>query len=171
MSGPSPKSGNASPLLSVSEHLLTNWGGVDALFDRLEGAWDLVRTIEDQATMTGIAEFRRHGPDALAYREEGRVRLADGKAFDAHREYLFERAPHGFLVCFAEEPPRLFHRIELMRAGDALAGSATHQCAPDVYDSNYRFLADGTFSIRHMVRGPRKGYVSVTMFTRKALNQ
>lgn len=152
----------------MSKDLLTNWGHADALFDRLEGAWDLGRTIQDQATMTGIARFRRHDPDALEYREEGRVRLADGRAFDAHRQYRFERAPRGFLVFFAEEPPRLFHRIELMRDGDALAGSATHQCAPDVYDSNYRFLTDGSFFIRHAVRGPRKDYVSVTMFRRAA---
>jgi hypothetical protein len=153
----------------VTKDLRTSWGGVDALFDRLEGAWDLGRTIESQATMTGIAEFRRHDPNTLGYREEGRVQLSDGKGFDAHREYRFERAPHGFLVFFAEEPPRLFHRIELIRDGDALAGSATHLCAPDVYDSDYRFLADGTFVICHTVRGPRKDYVSTTVFKRRAV--
>jgi hypothetical protein len=152
----------------VSKDVLTNWGDADALFDRLEGAWDLGRTIEGQATMTGIGRFSRHDPDALEYREEGRVQLADGKAFYAHREYRFERAPRGFLVFFAEEPPRLFHRIELMREGDALSGSATHLCAPDVYDSDYRFLADGTFVIRHAVRGPRKDYVSATVFRPRA---
>jgi len=153
----------------VSKDPLACWGDADALFDRLEGAWELGRTIENQATMTGIAKFRRHDPNALDYREEGRVQLADGKAFDAHREYRFERAPHGFLVFFAEEPPRLFHRIELIGDGDALSGSATHLCAPDVYDSDYRFLADGTFVIRHAVRGPRKNYVSATVFTRRAM--
>ncbi len=146
---------------------LTCWGDADALFDRLEGAWDLRRTIENQATMTGVATFRREDPDAMEYREEGRVRLATGQAFDAHREYRFERVPHGFSVCFPEEPPRLFHRIELMRDGDALAGSATHLCSPDLYSSNYRFLADGTFAIRHEVRGPRKDYVSATVFRRR----
>ncbi len=152
----------------MSKDPLSCWGDADALFDRLEGAWELGRSIESQAAMTGIAKFRRHGPDALEYREEGRVHLADGKTFDAHREYRFERAPHGFLVFFAEEPPRLFHRIELMRDGDTLSGSATHLCAPDVYDSDYRFLADGTFVIRHAVRGPRKDYVSTTVFRRRA---
>jgi hypothetical protein len=152
----------------VPKDLLTHWGDRDALFDRLEGVWDLARNIEGQATMTGIAEYTRHGLDVLAYREEGRVLLAGGKAFDAHREYRFERAPRGFAVFFAEDPRRLFHRIELACDSDALAGSATHQCAPDVYDSTYRFLADGTFLVRHAVRGPRKDYVSATEFKRRA---
>jgi len=70
-------------------------------------------------------------------------------------------------VYFAEEPPRLFHQIELRPDGDAFAGSATHACSPDVYRSDYRFLADGTFVIRHAVRGPRKDYVSTTVFRRR----
>ncbi|MBB3177745.1 DUF6314 family protein [Variovorax sp. Sphag1AA] len=143
------------------------WSGVHAVFDRLEGSWDLDRTIEDQATMTGTARFTRQHADVLAYREEGRVRLADGKVLDAHREYRFERAPRGFTVFFAEEPPRVFHQIELACDGDAFAGHATHLCSPDIYDSSYRFLADGTFVIGHTVRGPRKDYVSATLFKRR----
>lgn len=145
---------------------MTCWADADGVFDRLEGTWDLARTIENQAAMTGIAWFSQLGHDALGYREEGRVTLAGGQAFDAHREYRFERSRLGFLVFFAEVPPRLFHQIQLAREGDVLAGSATHLCAPDVYDSDYRFMADGTFVIRHSVRGPRKNYVSVTVFRR-----
>jgi len=143
------------------------WGDADALFDRLEGTWDLDRTIETQATMTGIATFKRQDGDTLAYREEGRVQLADGKVFEAHREYRFKRAPRGFTVFFAEVPPRVFHHIELTRHDDALLGQATHHCTPDVYDSTYRFLGEGAFIIRHAVRGPRKDYVSSTIFKRR----
>jgi len=31
----------------------------------------------------------------------------------------------------------------------------------------YRFLPDGSFTIRHAVRGPRKDYLSATVFTRR----
>lgn len=142
------------------------WGAADGLLDRLEGTWVLSRIIEAQATMTGRAAFNRQDADTLTYREEGRVQLADGKSFDAHREYRFQRAPGGFTVYFAELPPRVFHNIELMRAGDAFIGQATHLCTPDVYESAYCFRSDGTFSIRHTVHGPRKDYVSITVFKR-----
>ena len=143
------------------------WGTPDTVFDGLEGAWDLDRTIEGQAAMTGTATFTRLETGAWKYREEGRIRLADGKEFDSHREYLFERAPGGFAVFFAEQPPRLFHGIVIVREGDALAGSATHLCTPDTYDSSYRFLGDGSFVIRHTVHGPRKDYLSATTFKRR----
>ncbi|WP_198083571.1 DUF6314 family protein [Variovorax sp. E3] len=157
-----------APPSSTSFAPLTPWGTADAVFDALAGAWTLARTIEGQASMTGIAVFTPGGQGVLKYREEGRIRLADGKEFDGHREYLFERAPGGFVVHFAETPPRLFHAIGIVRDGDALAGSATHLCTPDTYDSSYRFLADGSFEIRHTVRGPRKDYLSATVFTRRA---
>lgn len=143
------------------------WRGAHAVFDQLEGAWDLDRTIENQAAMTGIARFERRHSDVLAYHEVGRVRLAGGKVLDASREYRFERAPRGFTVFFSETPPRVFHHIELERQGEAFTGQATHLCSPDVYDSSYRFLADGTFVVCHSVRGPRKDYVSATLFKRR----
>ena len=143
------------------------WGTPGTVFDGLAGAWHLERTIEGQASMTGTAMFSPFEAGLLKYREEGRIRLADGKEFDGHREYLFERTPGGFLVHFAETPPRLFHAIAVVRDGNALAGSAVHLCTPDTYDSSYRFLADGTFGIRHTVRGPRKDYLSATVFRRR----
>lgn len=148
---------------------LMPWGTADTVFGALAGAWTLARTIEGQASMTGTAVFTPAAdPDMLKYREDGRIQLADGKTFDGHREYLFERAPGGFVVHFAETPPRLFHTIRVVRNGDALAGSATHLCTPDTYDSSYRFLPDGSFEIRHTVHGPRKDYLSATVFTRRA---
>jgi hypothetical protein len=163
MNAPAPSSASSF----ASSTPLALWGTADTVFDRLEGAWDLDRTIEGQASMTGTAVFTRLDTGALKYREEGRITLADGKAFDGHREYLFERAPGGFAVFFAEQPPRLFHGIVVVQDGDALAGSATHLCTPDTYDSSYRFLADGAFVIRHTVHGPRKDYLSATSFRRR----
>lgn len=145
---------------------LAVWGPPAAVFDRLEGRWRLDRSIAGQATMQGQAAFGRVGADRLHYREQGRVVLASGQAFDGHRDYLFERGEDGFSVLFAEEPPRLFHRIVLARTADAIEGAAGHLCAADQYDSRYRFLEDGAFVIEHRVRGPRKDYLSRTVFTR-----
>ncbi|WP_431511215.1 DUF6314 family protein [Variovorax sp. DAIF25] len=153
------------PTLSLSP-----WGEADEVWARLAGGWTFERTIEGQASMHGTAVF---GPlpgaahATLHYREEGRLRLLDGRAFDAHREYLYQGRPGGFAVLFAEQPPRLFHEIALQPGDDeasAWIGTAAHPCAADLYDSLYRFLADGSFTLRHTVRGPRKDYVSLTRF-------
>lgn len=141
------------------------WGGPDAVFDRLAGNWRLHRTIEGQAEMKGTARFTALETGMMGYREEGRLRLADGNEFSAHKDYVFERAPDGFKVHFSETPLRLFHGIVLRSDGGVLRGSATHLCQPDTYDSRYSFRADGTFTIQHIVHGPHKDYVSVTAFS------
>jgi len=155
-------------LASELDAAIAPWGTPGQVFDRLEGRWALARSIEgkDPIRMQGVARFTRAGPRQLLYREEGSVTLADGRSLQAHREYIFERTADGFEVHFREEPPRLFHRIRLARLADALAGAAPHLCAPDHYDSSYRFLADGRFEIRHAVQGPRKDYLSCTGFSR-----
>lgn len=132
------------------------------MFDRLAGTWQLRRTIEGQAEMRGTATFTVLETGMMKYREDGRLRLADGNEFSAHKEYLFERTASGFKVYFAETPLRLFHSITLGRDGGSLHGSASHWCQPDTYDSQYVFREDGTFTIQHTVRGPHKDYVSVT---------
>jgi hypothetical protein len=140
------------------------WGTPGAVFDALNGAWKFERVIEGKASMTGTARFSLLERGVLGYREEGRVRLADGQEFAAHREYLFARTAKGFEVLFAEEPPRLFHEIALVRDGRELVGTATHQCSDDRYLSSYRFVEGGSFVIRHQVEGPRKDYTSTTEF-------
>jgi hypothetical protein len=146
---------------------LAFWGTPDTVFNRLEGAWDLDRTIEGKATMVGVAGFTRMETGQLKYREDGRIQLPDGQAFDGHREYVYERSPDGFSVFFAENPLRRFHDIAIVREGDALVGAAGHLCAADQYDSVYRFVADGSFVIEHLVKGPRKDYLSRTVFKRR----
>lgn len=141
-----------------------SWGCPEAVFDGLAGIWQLRRVIEGQAEMRGTASFTTLETGMMKYREEGRLRLADGNEFSAHKEYVFERTPAGFNVYFAETPLRLFHGIALRREGGALQGSASHWCQPDTYDSRYSFQDDGTFTIKHVVHGPHKDYVSVTAF-------
>ena len=159
----------ANPTLSLSP-----WGEADEVWRRLAGSWTFERAIEGQASMHGTAVFHAV-PDAipatLHCREQGRLRLLDGRSFDAHREYLYQGSPGGFAVLFAERPPRLFHEIALLPGDDgdtAWTGTAAHLCAADLYGSLYRFLDDGSFTLRHTVRGPRKDYVSLTNFRRAA---
>jgi len=142
------------------------WGCADEVFTGLEGSWTLTRDIVGAARMTGTAVFRRLPSGLFAYREEARVQLENGRSHTGSQNYFYERAPGGFLVHFAEEPMRLFHAVAIAPQGDALVGTTTHLCIADTYDSRYVFRADGSFEVTHTVKGPRKDYVSRTVFTR-----
>lgn len=143
------------------------WGTADTVFDHLEGGWTLAREIVGTARMSGKAVFRRLPNGLFAYREEARVQLQNGRSHAGSQTYFFERAPEGFAVHFAEEPLRLFHAVAIVRQGDALVGGTTHLCVADRYDSRYVFRADGSFEVEHTVKGPRKDYLSRTVFQRQ----
>jgi hypothetical protein len=134
----------------------------------LSGKWFLRRSIDNGASMTGTASFADLGAGRLDYREQGQLRLPDGQYIDAERRYVFAEHADGFSVWFAETPPRLFHRVVLSHVGSGVVGDTTHLCGDDRYDSRYEFDADGSFAIRHAVRGPAKRYDITTRYRREA---
>jgi hypothetical protein len=159
-------------ILSHRPSTASLWGGPDELLDRLAGCWSLERVIAgkdtNQGSMNGIASFRRLESGFMAYREEGRLLLPNGEAFDAFRDYLYDRVSQGFAVFFPETPPRLFHEIRLHEeATGALVGAAEHLCGRDHYATRYAFEPDGRFTVHHDVRGPRKDYAITTVYARR----
>ncbi len=144
------------------------WVGPGEVFGRLAGAWEIARRIAPEGTLEGRAVFAPDGAGALAYREEGRLRLAGGFTAAAERNYVFQPRPTGFAVYFAETPPRLFHDVVLAAGRDGrLRGRARHLCVEDLYLTRYAFLPDGRFAVRHRVRGPRKAYRMTTWYRRE----
>lgn len=117
--------------------------------------------------MMGTAVFEAGMDGFISYHETVLLRLATGGSFDAERRYLYAARPDGFTVYFFETPPRLFHEISLVRDQSDWVGGATHMCGADIYDSHYVFAADAGFSVSHRVRGPRKNYLSHTVFKRR----
>lgn len=142
------------------------WGAPAEVFAQLAGHWMLDRCADGRLLMAGQASFGANDDGGLTYHEQGQVRLASGASFAAERSYLFQQRPTGFAVFFVEQPPRLFHEVALTQAGDVLAGDARHLCKADLYLSRYQFRADGRFSVRHDVSGPRKDYVLETTYRR-----
>ncbi|MET4801143.1 DUF6314 family protein [Bradyrhizobium sp. LB11.1] len=153
----------------MNETIIEDWGDASEVMTRLAGSWSFERVIEAQGRMQGIGIFSSLDVERLAYREQGRLKLQNGTELQAEREYVFRKRDRGFDVFFKETPLRLFHAISLSASDDgALNGSADHLCNLDHYQSSYTFLADGRFVIRHVVSGPRKGYMMTTTYTRVA---
>jgi len=62
----------------------------------------------------------------------------------------------------------LFHKIQLSKDkdGTAVIGFGNHHCGYDLYETEYRFIGDRRFWIKHVVRGPIKNYEISTDYTR-----
>jgi hypothetical protein len=145
--------------------LLRVWASPDGVFPRLRGNWAFDRSVDGRNLMQGSASFSDVADGSLAYHEQGLMRL-EGGAFQAERRYVYAGKPDGFAVFFAETPLRLFHEIRLEMTSGNMAGGASHLCSADLYRSDYAFLPDGTFMVRHEVKGPKKDYVLTTSFMR-----
>lgn len=143
----------------------SSWGA-DGVFARLAGDWRIARNVSNGASLDGTAYFTPAAGGALAYEERGLLRLADGQTFRAFRRYLFKPRSEGFAVFFADEPTKLFHAIALRSEGDALVGEGEHPCSNDLYRSRYEFHSDGSFTLIHIVKGPRYDYTMTTIYRR-----
>jgi hypothetical protein len=116
--------------------------------------------------MSGIASFVMTEEGGLLYREAGEVRFHDGTRLRGEQRYFYEAITNGFAVYFYDSS-ELFERVTFLEVeGEAWVGRAEHLCKADVYASRYVFYGDGTFEIRHAVRGPRKDYSIQTRYQR-----
>lgn len=143
------------------------WTSARMIVSQLTGSWSLERRISGGVIMGGTALFATGEADGLLYRETVRVKLPDGGELDGERRYIFKEAVGGFDVLFCETPLRLFHHVEPARLEDRLRGGAIHYCGADTYESIYDFIDDGTFTVRHLVSGPKKDYLIETQYRRE----
>ena len=154
-------------MAELLEH--SSWGEPDQIFDQLAGRWQIERRVDNGAALTGIAIFKPAANNQLSYCEEGRLRLPNGDQFDSERKYVYSKLRGGFAVFFNETPLRLFHELHFQAdERGAFRGHAAHLCNNDLYNSEYAFLLDGSFVVRHQVIGPKKSYRMITQYRRLA---
>jgi len=131
------------------------------------GRWAIDRRIEDAQSGEilegcGTVEFRAAPDGGLIYDETLWLRFPGRPAVHGTRRYLWRAAGAEIAVFFEDGRP--FHRIAL--GGTAACDS--HDCAPDLYRGDYDFSSWPDWSVRWRAAGPRKDYVSTTVFRRTA---
>lgn len=145
-----------------------------AMLPALDGQWSLDRIVEElhsgkpMAAMRGTAVFTLGADGEAAYTESATLALEGGPVMPATRRYFYRQEEDGLSIFFDESRSRLLHRLVLEQKDGGLAGADLHLCAPDRYDSRYEFRLDGGFAVTHVVEGPRKSYVSRTLYGRPA---
>ena len=135
------------------------------VFEGLLGDWSLEREIPGRGRMKGRARFTLLDAETALYEESGELCLEGGQTLHSRQSYVYEKREDGFAVRFAETR-ELFHVMRFGASGDDLVAKASHLCVNDRYLSEYTVRADGSFEVRHQVRGPRKDYVIRTLYRR-----
>ena len=135
------------------------------MFEGLLGEWSLQREIPGRGSMTGRARFTLLDGETALYEESGELCLEGGQTLHSRQSYVYEKTEEGFAVRFADTR-ELFHVMQFVESGDDLVAEASHVCLNDLYLSGYTVRSDGSFEVRHQVRGPQKDYVIRALYRR-----
>ena len=135
------------------------------MFEGLLGDWSLAREIPGRGRMKGRARFTLLDAETALYEESGELCLEGGQTLHSRQSYVYEKREDGIAVRFADTR-EIFHVMRFLASGDDLVAVARHVCVNDLYLSGYTVRADGSFEVRHQVRGPQKDYVIRTLYQR-----
>lgn len=128
------------------------------------GVWLLRRQIDDRLSkqtgaFDGTATLSNDANGGLTYFEAGAMKLGDGPVMTAERRYLWAFGADHIDVTFADGAP--FHRF----IPDGHVAGTDHPCGADFYTVRYDFNAWPVWSAVWTVTGPRKDYVSISVYT------
>jgi dimethylaniline monooxygenase (N-oxide forming) len=142
------------------------------VLDLLRGRWSIERWIEPGGTFTGEATFVYRSPDSLLYRESGVLVLANGTRLDGRNSYIYALCNGDIEISFADGPSRGKQFITISLPADTLnefpiVSADRHLCRLDTYEATFRLESADLFSMTYVVRGPKKGYVSRSVYRRQ----
>ncbi len=146
-------------------------GGI--IFERLKGNWTFQRILPENGLVKGSAEFKEIKPGILNYREQGVWRRPD-QSFAISKDYQYRYDPEidQISVYFIdqEKPAKLFYKINIAPADEKtfaeFSATGEHQCNKDNYKAQYQFINENQFSLIYFVKGPKKNYISETIWRR-----
>ncbi|HVV68826.1 MAG TPA: DUF6314 family protein [Gammaproteobacteria bacterium] len=141
------------------------------IFTQLAGNWHFHRTLSTAGSVTGNAHFELVAPNILHYKEHGVFTTDTQKTYQVSREYgyCYDATQDKVAVYFlcANQLDYLFHELNFTsEKDDLLTATGIHVCREDRYSALYEFVHANEFNITYHVMGPRKNYVSTTVFKR-----
>ncbi|KAF2094086.1 hypothetical protein NA57DRAFT_47139 [Rhizodiscina lignyota] len=164
-----------------------------AIFRGLQGKWSITRNLTSflpgfpSGTLFGSAYFHPRSPTSqnydaeYLYIEDGTLNTQNGLTLKANKRYAYRysEAKDQISVWFVKDDGKtidyFFHDVTLSpkttgshKKGWQAAG--THLCDKDNYDSAYEFRFSGAtlqqVTVKFIVKGPKKDYISETRFER-----
>lgn len=139
----------------------------------LKGLWSIDRTVEPGGHFAGTARFTPLPDGRLLYAETGTLRLPDGTELEGGNRYIYALRDGAIDMTFADGENAGAHFIDLafspaQTGAWPLHAAGRHLCRLDQYDAIFRLEHPDRYTMTYVVCGPRKGYVSRSVYTRLA---
>lgn len=143
----------------------------EQVFRFLEGDWAIRRRFEGNygGSFSGKGRFTAEElADVPTYRydEEGELKDAEGKHFDAKQSYRYSLEAGKLQVQKREDSGWvLMHELDFSDDGGMATASHLHLCGQDRYATEYRVDLTGTWEVNYTVAGPKKDYRIHSVFS------
>lgn len=134
---------------------------MEASLTPFQGHWTLTRVVREAGQVSHFEGTAVLDADGL-FREEGQWTQGPYAGLGGMRRYLWRP---GIEVLFDDGRP--FHRFDPQLTDQTVS----HWCDPDRYDGRYLIDLPGRFSVAWRVTGPRKDYLSETLYLRSGAPQ
>lgn len=142
-------------------------------FVLLQGNWAIEREITPKGSFQGTASFVLAEDNILTYSEEGTLELADGRIMQGERShtYILHKDEDRIEILFADGPNKGEHFVDINFPSDPdanwpICSGDTHLCILDTYKSIFCFDHEDEFHVTYTVCGPKKDYVSDSIYRR-----
>jgi dimethylaniline monooxygenase (N-oxide forming) len=137
----------------------------------LRGHWAIERTVDPGGHFVGTACCTEMPDRRLMHAETGTLHLPNGTALEGSNRYIYALRDDTIDVRFADGANAGAHFVDLAfsPAQDGLwplQSGGRHQCRLDQYDAILRLETPDRYVMTYVVCGPRKGYVSRSVYTR-----
>ena len=143
------------------------------LFLLLEGDWQFSREIHGsyEAKLEGTASFQHEEGDdekrKYLYTENAQVQMADGSEYASKQSYIYQLKDDGIDVFKQEEGKwKLMHQLQFSSSEKTCVASHVHQCGQDQYAATYSIKSEDEFELSYQIKGPKKDYSIVSVYSR-----
>jgi hypothetical protein len=137
----------------------------------LRGNWSIERTVDPGGHFVGTACCTEMPDRRLMHAETGTLHLPNGTALEGSNRYIYALRDDTIDVRFADGANAGAHFVDLAFSPVQdglwpLQSGGRHQCRLDQYDAILRLETPDRYVMTYVVCGPRKGYVSRSVYTR-----
>ncbi len=156
------------------------------VFSLFQGRWHFSRFFSHRSTGTSIGtaqgqvSFISTESNIVLYKETTQFATDSGRLLKGYREYLYQyhTEKDKIIICHARsgKDTGLFHTLTFQPSVscNTLSASGESLCLSDRYQATYTFSLDSNekllneFELKYDVVGPKKHYVSITMFEKSS---
>ena len=148
------------------------------IFKYFCGKWTITRHLNNlahpylSASAKGKVIIKENSLDSNNYSEKVDITFLNGNKTTGSQEYIFKLidnriSQYRFIQRGSDEIEKMYD-LNFVTNKERLLACSKYKCGKDLYQVEYSINEQNNFSIKYIVSGPNKNYITQTSFIREA---